>query len=362
MKISIIQPRELGPSEITAWHAMQRATSSLANPFLSPEFAIAAGAARPDSRVAMLIDGHAIIGYFPFEKRRFSVGVPLCGWLSACQGVIHAPGAQWDARWLLRDCGLAVWKFDNLLPGQESFAQYRACVSPLPVIDLGGGFDKYYKDIRTRSRHLGRELERKTRKLSRDAGDLRVDTDARNIDVLRMLMAWKSEQYQRTNNVDRFRGPWIRGLLERLLATRTSYLAGQLSVLYAGENPVAIQFGLRAEDIVVGWFTGYSPDFARYSPGLIHLMYMAQDLAKSGVCSIHMGTGAGKYAEPLKSYDILMGRGAVTSRSVIGLAHHALDLGGRRALSVVRSHPSLHNAADWVLCRSGVASRTYGRL
>ncbi len=62
-------------------------------------------------------------------------------------------------------------------------------------------------------------------------------------------MTWKSEQYRRTNSVDRFEQSWIPGLLEELLATRTEYLSGLLSVLYAEDRPVAIQFGLRADSL-----------------------------------------------------------------------------------------------------------------
>ena len=36
MRIDLIQPNELGPSEIAAWHSMQEATPTLANPFCRP--------------------------------------------------------------------------------------------------------------------------------------------------------------------------------------------------------------------------------------------------------------------------------------------------------------------------------------
>lgn len=362
MRVSVIHPRELGPSDIATWHAMQRATPSLANPFLSPEYAIATGAVRPDSRVAVLTDGNAVIGYFPFEKRRFGVGVPLSGWLSACQGLIHVPGVQWDASQLLRECKLSAWKFDNLLPDQKPFATYRASVAPLPVIDLANGFDAYCQSVDARAHRFIRELGRKRRKLSREAGDLRVDSDARDLDALRILMDWKSEQYQRTNHVDRFREPEVRTLLELLLSTRTSSLTGQLSVLYADDDPVAIQFGLRADSVLVGWFTGYNPQFAKYSPGVIHLMEMAEDMAKNGVCAIHMGTGARKYAETLKSYDLLAARGTVTGRSWLGAAHRYQASCWRQAVRVVRHYPGLHHSADRILRHTGVARLTYGRL
>ena len=104
-------PDELGSAEIAAWHSMQRATPSLANPFLSPEFAVAVGRTRPNAQVAILMEGQSITGFFPFERRRLGMGVPIGGWLSQYQGLIHAPGAEWEPRELFRGMptvGLAV--------------------------------------------------------------------------------------------------------------------------------------------------------------------------------------------------------------------------------------------------------------
>src|SRR5258707_11543219 len=114
MRVLLIHPSELGSSEVRAWRAMQQATPSLNNPFLSPEYAMAVGSLRSGSRVAVLTEGSATIGFFPFEKRRFRIGVPISGWLSPYQGVIHAPDAEWNISQLMAGCCLAAWKFDNL--------------------------------------------------------------------------------------------------------------------------------------------------------------------------------------------------------------------------------------------------------
>ena len=138
----------------SAWvkspHGMRcsRPQPSLGNPFLSPEFTIAVGRFRPESRVAVLTDSGSIVGFFPFERRRFGLGVPISGWLSPCHGLIHAPGVEWDPRELLRGCHLAAWKFDNLIPAQEPFTPFHACIDAAPVIELSDGFDAYYAKLR----------------------------------------------------------------------------------------------------------------------------------------------------------------------------------------------------------------------
>ena len=64
MRISLIQPSELGLSEIQAWHSMQLETGSLANPFLCPEFSLGVGKVQSAARVAVLTEGSGIVGFF----------------------------------------------------------------------------------------------------------------------------------------------------------------------------------------------------------------------------------------------------------------------------------------------------------
>lgn len=362
MRVSLSSPGELGQAEIAAWQSMRRATPSLANPFLSPQFAVTVGRFRPGARVAVLTQGPSLVGFFPFERRRLGMGVPIGGWLSGYQGLIHAPGADWDPRELLRGCQLPAWQFDNLIVGQEPFRPYHAVTEPSPVINLADGFDAYYAKLRVNSPRFCRELGRKTRKLRREVGELRAVADSRDSDALRVLMSWKSDQYRRTGHVDRFERPWLRELLHALLATRDEDLSGLLSVLYAGDQPVAAQFGLRTGSLLAGWFTAYDIRFAKYSPGLIHLMQMVEQLATAGVRTVYMGKGARRYAKTLKSCDIFVAEGIVTGRSALGALHGVRGASSRWALGIIRQHPSLHHAADRMLRRTGVSRGTYGRL
>jgi CelD/BcsL family acetyltransferase involved in cellulose biosynthesis len=342
---------------------MQQATPVLANPFLSPEFAMAVGRFRPGARVAVLTEGRSTTGFFPFERRRLGVGVPICGWLTPCQGVVHTPGASWDPRELLRGCRLSAWQFDNLIATQKAFTAYHSAIVPSAMIDLSDGFEAYYAKLRVKSSRFCREIERRARKLQREFGELRVVADSRDTGVLRTLMDWKSERYHQTNHVDRFEQPWLVELLDILLASRGSPLNGLLSALYAGDRLVAAQFGLRSQTLLVGWFTGYETSLGRYSPGLIHIKGLAEGMAAAGIRTIDMGAGARNYyKETMKSYDSFVAQGVVASRSPLGAAHrtrNALTWAARRA---VRRHPGLHVAADQVLRRSGIAARTWGRI
>ncbi|HEY2401280.1 MAG TPA: GNAT family N-acetyltransferase [Steroidobacteraceae bacterium] len=355
MRICVLRPGELGPDDIASWRSMQSSTPSLANPFLSPEFAIAVGKFRPSARVAVLSDGPSTVGFFPFERRRWGAGAPIAPGLTDCQGVIHAPGAQWDARELLRACRLSVWQFDHLVDGQGPFERYRTGIRPSPIIDISGGFDSYREKLGTQSPQFCRNVERKARKLGREAGQLRFVADSDDESVFRTLIAWKTLQYRRTAQVDVFARPWVAGLTEALFRTRTSHFSGLLSVLYAGEVPIAAHFGLRCSHVLAHWFPAYDPGFSSYSPGLIMHMRMAEFTPQTGVQVIDLGTGVQRYKEELKSSDIFVGAGIVTTKSLLAAAHRAGGVGGQWAVGTIKQHPFLFEAASWLRKRYRLA-------
>ena len=363
MQVSLIHPSELGESEIAAWHSMQRATPSLDNPYLSPEYAVAVGRFRSGARVAVLSEGQSVTGFFPFERRRLGIGVPICGWLTPCQGMIHVPGAEWDPRELLRGCRMPAWRFDCLLADQKPFMAYHSGVTPSAIIDLSGGFEAYYEKLRLKSPRFCKEIERRARKLERELGELRVVADSRDTGVLHKLLAWKSEQYRRTSHVDRFEQRWLVELLEDLLATSSDHLTGVLSALYAGDELVAAQFGLRAGTLLVGWFTGYDPSLGKYSPGLIHTKGLAEEMAAAGIRSIDMGGGAKNYyKETMKSHNSYTAQGVVTSPSLLGEWQRVSNAITTTARRTAHEHPNLDSAVDYALRLTGISRRIWGRI
>jgi CelD/BcsL family acetyltransferase involved in cellulose biosynthesis len=353
VRVSVIHPGELGAAELTAWRAMQQATEALAHPFLCPEFTLAIGTFRPEARVAVLTDGPDIFGFFPFERRRASVGVPIGAGLNDCQGLVHAPGAEWDPRQLLRACKLHAWRFDRLVEGQEAFARFVSGMAPSPVIDLADGFPAYQDKLRLKSPRFCLDVARRARKLSREAGELRFAVDERATAGLRKLMAWKSEQYQRNGWLDLFARPWIVDVVDYLFSTHAPWFSGLLSVLYAGETPVAAHFGLRAGRVLAGWFPAYDTRFSRQSPGLIQHLRMAEETPVLGVHQIDLGMGEERYKQTLRSYDLHVRAGMAVQGQLAGTAYRACGGPARWARSQVSKYPPLLRAADSLVRRDG---------
>ncbi len=355
MQISVVIPHELGPDEISAWRSMQHQTDYLGSPFLSPEFTLAVGAFRPGARVAVLSDEQKPVGFFPFERRRLGVGVAIGAGLNNCQGLVHAPTVEWDPRALLRACRLSTWQFDSLVVGQWPFEPYQATMTPSPVIDLAVGFDAYQDKLRITSPRFCKDLARKALKLQNEAGELRFVLDSHDREALRRLIDWKSAQFLRNGTANIFGRPWIVDLLDRLFTSPSDHVSVLLSVLYAGETPVAARFCLRSGSLLSEWFCAYDVRYGRRSPGLLEHMRTIEEAAAAGVHLIDLGSGPERYKQTLKNHDQFITAGIVARGPLSGGAHRMRTAATEVARRHVRRHPALFRAADRVL-------QHYGRL
>jgi CelD/BcsL family acetyltransferase involved in cellulose biosynthesis len=353
LKISVVRPSELGPGEIAVWLSMQRQTPALANPFLCPDFTLAVGALRPSARVAVLHDGPRLAGFFPFERRGLGGGVPIGHGLNQCQGLIHAPGAEWDPKALLRACRLSTWQFDNLVAGQRPLGRFATTVVPAAAVDLANGFAQYEKELQQKTGKFYREINRKTRRLEEEVGKVHFVADSRDKAALHRLVNWKSEQLRRKGALDIFTRPWITGVLDQLFSVKADHFSMPLSVLYAGDTPVASTVNLRAGDLLVGWHCAYDPQFAHYSPGVMQYIAMFRDAAVRGVRRIDMGTGTETFKRTLKTHDVFVGAGTAAANPAVGAAHQARAAATLWVRGQVKRYPPLFRAADLVLRQTG---------
>jgi CelD/BcsL family acetyltransferase involved in cellulose biosynthesis len=356
--ISVYRPGELTAADRAAWTAMQskahlHGSEELGNPFLSPEFALAVGRCRRGVRIAVAREGGEPAAFFPFQRSAAGVGRAIGLGVSDAQGVVHRPGFTWDARELLRACGLAVWEFDHLVTGQQPFQAAATGAFPSPVMDVDQGYDSYLRELRARSPKFTRTTLAKERKLGRDAGPVTYVHDERDPAVLRTLMGWKSAQYRRTGRSDRFAHEWITHLVTRLFHTRSEPFAGILSVLYADGKPVAAHFGLRTERVLACWFPAYDPAYAKYSPGLVLHLRMAEAAAADGIAYLDLGRGQKEYKDSLKTRELQVFEGWVTRRHPVAIGHRARRAPVRALRNVVLSRPELFEPADRILKRMG---------
>jgi len=343
---------------------MQGASPELLNPFLSPGFTQAVSRARPDTRVAVLEDGGQVAGFFPFQQARMRIALPLAAGVSDGQAVVHRPGFQWGPLELLTACNLDVWEFDHLLSSQippvQRATRQRAAADcarvtcrDSPIIDVSGGFEAYAEHQRQSTRRSFRTTLYKERKLAREIGPVRITFDAADANGLRLLLQWKSAQYRRTGRRDRFATGWIERLVWDLFGHAQHGCDGTLTVLRAGDRIVAAHFGLRSATSLSCWFPAYDPALARYSPGLILYVRMAEAAAEAGLGHLDLGKGDEIYKQWLKTHDLTVGEGALYRPSMAAIMHGARRMPVRYASGFVLRHQRLRRVARRTLARVG---------
>ncbi|WP_434588251.1 GNAT family N-acetyltransferase [Streptomyces sp. A5-4] len=358
MDITVHRPGELTTADRLAWTAMQskahlHGSPELANPFLSPEFALAMGHCRRGVRIAVARQDGEPAAFFPFQRSATGVGRAIGLGVSDAQGLVHRPGYEWDAREMLRACGLAVWEFDHLVDGQRAFETGATGSFASPVIDIQDGYEAYLAHLRREAPKFVKSTFAKERRLLRAGGELRYVHDERDPRMLRTLMRWKSAQYRRTGRSDRFTQTWIIQLVERLFHTRTESFSGLLSVLYADDRPIAAHFGPRSERIICCWFPAYDPAFAKYSPGLLMHLRIAEAAAADGIAYIDLGRGQKQYKDSLKTREISVSEGWVMRRHPVAFGHRAHRAPVRALRNAVVERPELFEPADKLLKRIG---------
>ncbi|MEO3813079.1 GNAT family N-acetyltransferase [Sphaerisporangium sp. B11E5] len=354
MRISVVHPRELGASETERWRLLQNADPALDSPFLSPEFTVETGRVREQARVAVLYDGPDIVGFFPFERHPLGIGRPVAAGLTDAQGMVHAKDIEVDPYALMKACGLGVFEFDHLIAGQP-LVPARHSRHPSPVIDLSDGYEAYVEVLKQVSGKTYKSTAYKSRKLQRDFGELRHDYATTDESALRTLLDWKTDQYRRTGRADRFSRPWILELVQNLLRVNTPDFGGSLDMIYVDGRPVAGHFGLRTATTLAGWFPAYDPAFAKYSPGLIHHLAMAEKAAGAGIRLIDMGRGEKEYKEKLKTGELWVTEGRLARPTPGAGMHWLVRVPVRKARGTVLANSMLRETAD-------LALKTFGKI
>ena len=254
MQTRVLRPGELGHAERDTWDAFLRGDPSLASPFLTPEFASAVDLARDDVRVAIVEDAGEPVAFLAFSSSDDGTGAPIGATICDAQALVAREGFDWDAPELVRAAGLTSWSFDHLVATQPLFARFHRELHSSPLVDLSEGHDAYLAAVRANSKDVLAQVARRRRKLGREVGDVVVEWRTNDDTALDMLLAWKSAQYRQTGVWDRFDQPWIVDVVRALATTTSDGLTGLLSTLRAGDQLVAVHFGLlgtRPADLVV---------------------------------------------------------------------------------------------------------------
>ncbi len=311
MKYRILSGRNLDAGLVSAWRGLQDSNPDLASPYFCPEFTQIIAAVRSDVEVAVGEQDGKVASIFPFQRVRRSMGGPVGGTLSDFQGVISAPLYAIHPVELVQSCSLCVWDFDHLLSSQSSFVPFHRACEPSPRISLTSGFQAYAADLKAAGSDQIKQYGNLTRRLAREFGEVRFVSHSSEVKHLEQVIRWKSEQYRRTSSYDLFGETWIRETISRIHVVKSAGFGGTLSLLFAGERLLAGHVGMRSRTVWHYWFPAYDPEMAKYSPGLLLLLKMAEEANLLGLDTIDLGKGLSLYKERLMNASVSVSHGSV---------------------------------------------------
>ncbi len=322
MRIDVIKAEQLTADQVAAWSVLQRADRDVDNPSFRPEFTQAVACVRDDVEVAILRDGDRTVGFFPFQRSRNNVGLPVGSVLTDMHGLVVEKDVQWEPRQLLRECGLVAWQFDHFIASQRAFAPYVKCVEDSPYMDISHGYDAY---IAQRLREGGASIKRassKARKIQREVGPLRFTNHDPDSSTLETVIKWKQQQLAEMHRVDMYRSLWVNEVVRNVCCVQNEGFSGLVSTLHAGDQLIAAMIGMRSYHVISSWIPTFNPEFRKYSPGLLLHLELAKASSVDGVRRIDLGRGLNQMKTSLASGSIPLALGAVDSRPLNRFMRH----------------------------------------
>ena len=217
-------------------------------------------------------------------------------------------------------------------------------------MDLSVGFETYIEQVKANSPKNLKTVRYKERKLGREHGEIRFEWNCgRRGHAPHAHATGSPTSTARTGRVDRFAQPWIVQLLDEMHAEKSDGFAGVLTMVYAGDSPVAGHFGLRTATTLVGWFPAYDTEFARYSPG--HHAPPAHGRARRGLRAAagRHGQGRARIQELAEERRPVRRRGPCLASLPAAAVHWIGRTPVNKARTIVTDRPSLYRLADRVL-------------
>jgi hypothetical protein len=205
----------------------------------------------------------------------------------------------------------------------------RAGVVPSPCIDWRcfDSWDAFVSATAERDWRAFKITPRKRRKLARSFGPVRLELDVLDHDLVELALAHKARQLRRTGGLDRFASRRVRQLVHRLVEER--HLT--LSVLFAGERPVAFALAHWAPRRLFSWIVSYDPEAAAGSPGTQLYEGMMRASWDRGHEEFDFLIGAEPYKYHYATHERLVGPlgRATASQRVAGVLRRALEADAR---------------------------------
>ncbi len=197
--------------------------------------------------------------------------------------------------------------------------------TPSPCIDWRGfdSFEDYVQQTQARNWRAFKTTGRKRRKLARNLGAVRIELACSDHQLVEHALIHKARQLRHTGGLDRFVARRTRQLLHLLV--QSGHL--DLSVLWAGDRPLAFALAHWGPDRCGSWIVSYDPDASDTSPGTQLYEAMMEASFARGHAEFDFLIGAEPYKYHYATHERLVGPTgeASTTARLVGGVRSALE-------------------------------------
>lgn len=295
MKTTVITPAELTVELLECWKALCRASDIYRSPFYWPQFTLAVGKVRSDTRIAVYEQRGEVNGFLPFHLGRGGSGKPVGGQLNDYQGPVLAPEFELTPRDLLEGADLSSYDYNHLPVTMESLAGGATGYSSSPQMDLSQGYEAFVARKDKSWTKAKREIRRRCRKTEKDIGPLRFTFHDPSPAVFARHFEMKNKLLERAGTRFRIGSDWIGEVLEQLRHVEDEDFGARMTTLHAGDRLIAAHFGLTARDVWHWWFPSYDLAAYKLGPGINLVDQCAMAAEHHGIATIDFGRGDGAF-------------------------------------------------------------------
>jgi len=317
--------RTLSPELFALWEELHAADDGLSSPFLHPAYARAAGQVRDDVEVGVITHEGDVVGFLPFQRSSFGLGVPVGSRLCDVAGALVRPGVPWSPEAFVSGARLRTLRLAGVPSSMKAFQGFQRGSVAAPVLDLSDGFEVYRRQRIDSGSNMMSQLERKGRGLARDLGPWRFEWHTNDQTVFDTLLSWKTAQRRATRTPNILDLGWARAFVERLRRVDEEGFSGVLSALWVGDTLAAAHFGMRTRRVLHYWIPAYNPELGRYSPGLLALMELARGAADRGMGRIDLGGGEERYKLRAASGSLDLSVASVSTNATLRAINSVFD-------------------------------------
>jgi CelD/BcsL family acetyltransferase involved in cellulose biosynthesis len=321
-KVEIIAAGDIDQQIEDAWVDLRSRNQSLWSPYFDIRMFRALSGLAPHAKLAVVSCNDTTVALLPFQGKKGGLARPLGAPLSDQHALIQAQNTTIDLADLIPAIGMSGFVFSGLRG--ELRGALKSQMAMCHVADLSNGLDSYVAWRKANWNDQVKKNDRRKRQGERQWGPMRIEIacpkTSKHFDT---LMTYKQAKYIETNRHNVLAVPWINTYLSNLYHSQDPNFVGEISLLYFGDHLAAMEFGLRADNVMHSWFPTFDRAYAQVSPGILLMDGMIEACAPRGITKVDLGIGHDQYKRHASNAPVPVWSGTLPVRPVRRLATKA---------------------------------------